>query len=300
MTDTAEARSSARVGFLGTGIMGAPMARRLDAAGFPTTVWNRDPSRARETGLAVADTAAECAAQADIVLCMLSSGPVCDAVLLGEGGVLGAMQFGSALVVMSSIPVPTARRQAEEASRYGIDYVDAPVSGGERSAREGTLAIMAGGEPDVIERLAPVLAPLGRVTRVGGAGTGSLAKLANQTIVASTICAVAEAFLLAERGGADPARLREALLGGFADSTVLNIHGRRMIDGDFALGGSVRNQRKDTATALEEARGLGLDLPLLRAADAIFAGLMEHDGAELDHSAAILELRRLASAAQIR
>ena len=233
------ANKETRIGVLGTGIMGAPMTQRLAAAGFPTTIWNRSPGKAQGLRLPVAASASACAADADIVVCVLSSGPVCDEILLGEGGTIAGMRPGSALVVTSSIPVATARRQAEAARLRGVDYVDAPLSGGEKGAQAGTLAIMA-------------------------AGAGSLAKLANQAIVASTICAVAE-----------------ALLGDFADSTILNIHGRRMIEGNFVAGGSVRNQRKDTEAALEEARGLGLDLPLLRAADTIFGKRCGGDGYDL-------------------
>ena len=152
------------------------------------------------------------------MICMLSSGPVCDETLIG-GGVLGAMRPGSLLIVMSSIPVATAQRQAELAAERGIDYLDAPVSGGETGAREGTLAIMAGGAQDVFERARPLLEVMGRPTHIGPAGTGKLSKLVNQMIVASTIVTVAEAMLLAERGGADPAKVREALSGGFANST---------------------------------------------------------------------------------
>lgn len=283
-----------RIGFLGTGIMGLPMAGRLAAAGFAVTAWNRTPLKAealRGAGVRLATRAAEVAQDADAVVCMLSSGPVCDAVLGGEG-VLAAMSPGSVLLVMSSIPVATAQAQAAEAVRRGLSYIDAPVSGGERGAVEGTLAIMAGGEPAAVERLRPLFAPLGRLTHVGPAGAGSLTKLANQAIVAATIAAVAEALLLAERGGADPARVREALLGGFADSTVLRQHGQRMVEGNFVPGGPAKYQVKDTTAALACAADLGLTLPILHHVDALFRTLVEHGGADLDHSAVLLELRR--------
>ena len=200
---------------------------------------------------------------------------------------------GATLVVMSSIPVETARHHAQQAGAYGIQYVDAPVSGGEKGAREGTLAIMAGGEAEIVQSLATIFAALGRVTHIGPVGTGSLAKLANQLIVASNICAVAEALLLAERGGADPAKLRDALLGGFADSTVFRLHGKRMVDGDFVPGGPAKYQIKDTGTALALAASLGLTLPVATEVDRLFRGLVEHGGGDLDHSAAIVELRRM-------
>jgi 2-hydroxy-3-oxopropionate reductase len=283
-----------RVGFLGTGIMGGPMAARLAAAGFAVTAWNRSPEKlAGLAGVAAAATAREAVEGAAVVICMLSSGEVCDAVLLGRDGAVAAMAPGTTLVVMSSIPVETARAQAAACAARGIGYVDAPVSGGERGAEEGTLAIMAGGEAAVVEALAPVFAPLGRPTHVGPVGAGQLAKLANQLIVASSICAVAEALLLAERGGADPARVREALLGGFAESTVLKQHGLRMVEGDFVPGGPAKHQIKDTGTALALAETLGIVLPVAGQVDRLFRSLVDHGGGDLDHSAAIVELRRM-------
>lgn len=283
-----------RIAFLGTGIMGAPMATRLAAAGFPVTAWNRSPEKlARLAGLAVAPTARAAVERAEVVVCMLSSGQVCDAVLLGPEGAVAAMAPGAVLVVMSSIPVGTARAQAAACAERGIAYVDAPVSGGERGAKDGTLAIMAGGDTAVVEALVPLFAPLGRPTHVGPVGSGQLAKLANQLIVASSICAVAEALLLAERGGADPARVREALLGGFADSAVLRQHGLRMVERDFKPGGPAKHQIKDTGTALGLARAQELRLPIAEEVDRLFRSLVEHGGGELDHSAIIVELRRL-------
>lgn len=283
------------IGLVGTGIMGGHIARRLAEAGYRVVAWNRTAEKAEalmEHGVSVAPSASAAASGADVVICMLSSGPVCDAVLGGRDGVIAAMPTGATLVVMSSIPVETARAQAEACARRGLGYIDAPVSGGERGAREGTLAIMAGGNRETVEALLPLFAALGRPTHVGPAGSGQLAKLANQLIVASNICAVAEALLLAERGGADPTKVREALLGGFADSTVLRQHGERMVRGDFAPGGPAKYQVKDTSTALRLARSLGLNLPIALAVDRLFQSLVDHGGADLDHSAAIVELRR--------
>ena len=209
----------ASIGFLGTGIMGVQMAGRLAGAGHAVRAWNRTRAKAERLaphGVEVVAVAADAARGADVVICMLSSGPVCDEVLLGEGGALAAMPSGAALVVMSSIPVETAREQARAAAARGVGYLDAPVSGGEKGATEGTLAIMAGGDEALFARLRPVLEVMGRPTLVGPTGTGELAKLVNQLIVAGTIAIVAEGVLLAERGGADPAKVRTALLGGFA------------------------------------------------------------------------------------
>src|SRR4051795_8153604 len=246
---TASEREATRrlsVGFLGTGIMGAHMARRIAQAGHKPTAWNRTAAKTEALsafGVAQACDAAAAARGADAVICMLSSGPVCDETLIG-GGVLGAMRPGSLLIVMSSIPIATAQSQAKLAAERGIDYLDAPVSGGETGAREGTLAIMAGGAQDVFERARPLLEVMGRPTHIGPAGTGQLSKLVNQMIVASTIVTVAEAVLLAERGGADPAKVREALLGGFADSTILRQHALRMIERNFQPGGPIRSRTR--------------------------------------------------------
>jgi 3-hydroxyisobutyrate dehydrogenase-like beta-hydroxyacid dehydrogenase len=280
---------------IGTGIMGAPMACRLAEAGFKVTAWNRTLDKAsalQDRGVTTAGNAAEAASRADVVLCMLSSGPVCEALLMGDDGVIAAMRPGSTLLVMSSIPVEMAVAVSKAAGDRGVDCLDAPVSGGEKGAKEGTLAIMAGGEAAIVDRLRPLFACLGRVTHVGPSGSGALTKLANQLIVASTICAVAEALTLAESGGADPARVREALLGGFADSTVFRQHGLRMVEGNFQPGGPAKYQVKDTSTALGFARSRGLTLPVSEEVDRLFRAMVEHGDGDLDHSGVILELQR--------
>ncbi|MGQ7242232.1 NAD(P)-dependent oxidoreductase [Salinicola sp. V024] len=283
------------VGVLGTGIMGAPMASRLAAAGHRVRAWNRSPDKLiplQQAGVEAFSSAIAAARGADVVIVMLSAGPVCDEILLGDDGVIAAMSPDSILVVMSSIPVDTARHQAIIAARHGIGYLDAPVSGGERGAIDGTLAIMAGGEAAVFDSCQTLLQNFGRPTHVGPAGSGQLAKLANQMIVANTIATVAEALLLAERGGADPAQVRMALMGGFADSTILKMHGQRMLEGDFAPGGAAKWQYKDTQTAIAEMNRLELDLPVSRQADALFGDMLSHGDGELDHSGLIRELRR--------
>jgi 3-hydroxyisobutyrate dehydrogenase-like beta-hydroxyacid dehydrogenase len=283
------------VGFVGTGIMGAHMARRLAGAGHRVQAWNRTTDKAQQLtrfGVAVTTAAKDAARAADVVICMLSSGPVCDDVLLGPGAVLATMRPGSTLIVMSSIPVEAARHQSAAAMARGVDYLDAPVSGGEAGAEAGTLAIMAGGDEAVFERSRALFEAMGRPVRVGPAGSGQLAKLVNQMMVASTIAAVAEALLFAERGGADPAQVREALLGGFADSTVLRQHGRRMIERNFVPGGPAKYQVKDTSTALALSRSIGLELPLLGLVDRLFSDMVAHGDGDLDHSAVIGEFRR--------
>ncbi|GAB4232500.1 MAG: NAD(P)-dependent oxidoreductase [Methyloligellaceae bacterium] len=286
------------VGFIGIGIMGFQMARRLLEAGHPLIAWNRTRAKAealQDFGARVADSPGEAAQEARVAIVMVADGPASDAVILGEGeraGLLDAMRPGSFLVVMSSIPVETARAQAEAARGKGIRYLDAPVSGGEPGAREGTLAIMAGGsEPDFAE-LEPLFRTMGRPTRVGEAGAGSLVKLANQVIVGNTIQTVAEALLLAREGGADPAALIEALKGGFADSTILQNHGARMIAGDFNPGARSEIQLKDTRTAEELARSLGLELPVTSLVREIYESLCRHGWGDRDHNAPWLELLR--------
>ncbi|MDH7803827.1 MULTISPECIES: NAD(P)-dependent oxidoreductase [unclassified Rhizobium] len=284
------------IAVIGTGIMGGPMAGRLAEAGFPVRAWNRTLDKAaalRESGVVVADHAIDAVSNADAVICMLSSGPVCEALLTGPAGVIAAMRPGSTLVVMSSIPVETAIAIADAASEHDVGCLDAPVSGGEKGAREGTLAIMAGGDATLVDAMRPVLAYLGRVTHVGPVGSGSLTKLANQLIVASTICSVAEALTLAKSGGADPARVREALLGGFADSTVFRQHGLRMVEGNFEPGGPAKYQVKDTSTALGFARNRGLRLPVSEEVDRLFQAMVDNGDGDLDHSGIIRELQRM-------
>ncbi|KQW31619.1 2-hydroxy-3-oxopropionate reductase [Rhizobium sp. Root274] len=287
------------VAVLGTGIMGAPIAMRLANAGFKVTAWNRSPDKAevlRPHGVVPMSSAADAVRDANVVICMLSSGPVCETVLGGKDGAIASMRPDATLVVMSSIPVETAIAIAGFAEGRGIACLDAPVSGGELGAKEGRLAIMAGGGAYVVDGLAPIFAPLGRVTHVGPSGSGALTKLANQLIVASTICAVAEALTLAEAGGADPARVREALLGGFADSTVFRQHGLRMVEGNFTPGGPAKYQVKDTSTALRFAQSHGLKLPVGEEVDRLFQAMVDHGNGDLDHSGVILELKRMNSA----
>lgn len=290
-----EAHVIRTVGFIGTGIMGAPMARNLARTGFAVTAWNRNPGKAERLavdGVSIAPTPADAAAGQDAVLVMLSSGPVCDAVLFGPGGAVGAMRSEALLIVMSSIPVETAKAQAELAARSGIAYLDAPVSGGEVGAVGAALSIMVGGSAAHVKAATPIFAAMGRPVHIGPVGTGQLTKLVNQLTVASTIVAVAEALLLARQGGADIARVREALMVGFAGSRILDLHGQRMIEGAFAPGGPAKYQIKDTAAARSTASALGLDLPMLNLAHKLFNDLVDHGGGDLDHSAIILELSR--------
>ncbi len=291
--------SKERIAFLGTGIMGYPMARRLCEAGYSLSAWNRTPGKAaglESSGARISATPALAASTAEIVIVMLSDGPVCNEILLNEhpadGAVLEAMLPGTTVIVMSSIPVESARDQARAAAARGLHYLDAPVSGGEKGAFEGTLAIMTGGESAVYERCRQLFEYLGQPTHVGAAGCGQLAKLANQMIVANTISTVAEALLLVKAGGADPSAVRRALLGGFADSTIFRQHGQRICQADWRPGGAAKHQLKDCRTALALARELGLDLPVSQSALDMYTAMVAHGDGDLDHSAVYLELLR--------
>ncbi|MFT4000940.1 MAG: NAD(P)-dependent oxidoreductase [Rhizobium sp.] len=281
-----------KIAFLGTGLMGAPMARRLLAAGFAVTVWNRDRSKAEPLGAegaVVMDTAVEAARGASVLFTMLTNGGAVSEVLFGSG-VADVLEAGAVVVDTSSISPAAAREHAVKLAERGIRHVDAPVSGGVVGAEGGTLAIMAGGEADVIDSVRDIMAPLGRVTHVGPSGTGQLAKLGNQQIVAVTIGAVAEAMLLVEAGGGSPEAFRAAIRGGFAESRILELHGQRMIERNFEPGGTARNQLKDLDTVLATAEGLSLRLPLTEAVRAEFAEFVEDGGGERDHSGLLQHL----------
>jgi 3-hydroxyisobutyrate dehydrogenase-like beta-hydroxyacid dehydrogenase len=284
------------IAFLGTGLMGEPMARNLMASGYSMRAWNRSKTKLAtlaENGATVCDTPAEAARGANTLICMLSDGPTCDAVLFDDSAVLEALAPGATLIVMSSIPVETAVEQARRSAERGFRYLDAPVSGGQQGAIDATLAIMAGGNTETFDASRRVLEKMGRPVHVGPVGTGQQTKLANQLIVASTIAAVAEALLFAERGGADPEKVLQALQGGFADSTILRKHGRRMIDGNFVPGGPAKYQVKDTRTALARASALELELPVSQVVNALFGAMVEHGDGDIDHSGLIREIRRV-------
>lgn len=292
MTHALENSGKRKIAFLGTGLMGAPMARRLLGAGFSVTVWNRDRDKAKALsgdGAIIASTPSEAASTADVIISMLTNAQVVGQVLF-DMGTVEAMKPGAVVIDMSSIAPPFAREHAEKLAKRGIRHIDAPVSGGVVGASAGALAIMAGGDAAVIAELSDVFAPMGRVTHVGPDGAGQLAKLANQQIVAVTIGAVAEAMMLIEAGGGSPAAFRDAVRGGFADSRILEIHGKRMIDRQFAPGGSSANQLKDLDAVMATAKALSLTLPLTEAVHAEFTEFVARGNGETDHSALLLHL----------
>lgn len=281
------------VAFLGIGLMGAPMARNLCAAGYQLSVWNRTAEKARALiadGARVTDTAHDAVAEADIIISMLSDGMATQA-LLFEDGAAAAMKKGALVIDMSSSKASEAKDIARRLAAQYVAYLDAPVSGGTKGAEAASLAIMVGGDKAFFDKALPVLQVMGRPTLVGGTGAGQMAKLANQAIVGVSIGIVAEAMLFLEKGGADPAAVREALRGGFADSTILQQHGERMTTGNFTPGGTARTQEKDMANILYEAEKLGLKLPLTQILRDRYQTLIETlDGGDKDHSALYLEL----------
>ncbi len=284
-----------RITLIGTGLMGAPMARNLLAARHAVTVWNRSRHRAEplvENGATLAETPAQAIKGAEVVITMLSDG-FATGELLNDPAVQAALDPGLIWIDMSSTTPEHARQHAQQLATLGLRHLDAPVSGGTAGAEAASLAIMVGGAPETFDAAREVFEALGRPVHVGPSGSGQLSKLANQTIVAVTIAAVAEAMLLVERGGADPAAVRAALKGGFADSTILQQHGKRMTEGNFVPGGLSKFQVKDLDNTLAEAASLGLTLPETQAVRDRFVHFNEAmDGADQDHSGLYLELRQ--------
>jgi 3-hydroxyisobutyrate dehydrogenase-like beta-hydroxyacid dehydrogenase len=277
---------------LGIGLMGFPMARRLCEAGHEVHVWNRTRSKAERLipfGATVHDNAADAVTDAPVVVSMLETGPIVEQVLFHQGAA-AAMRANALVIDMASIKPREAREYAGRLKEIGINYLDAPVSGGTVGAEQGTLAIMAGGSAEDFEAAQDVFKVFGRATHVGPNGAGQLAKLANQMIVGITIGAVAEALLLAAKGGADMAKVREALSGGFADSRVLQLHGERMVKRDFAPRARMTVQLKDMRNALDTAGELGFDAPLTSLLENLYAEGVKNGLSDLDHSGLFVEL----------
>ena len=280
------------IAVLGTGMMGHPIARRLHAAGHRVHVWNRTRAKAEPLaalGITVHDTPGEAVQAADVVVSLLENGPVVGQVLF-EAGAARAMRKGALFIDMASIQPREARDHAARLGEMGLSHLDAPVSGGTVGAENGTLAIMVGGRAEDFARAQPVFAACGRATHVGPHGAGQLTKLANQMLVGITIGAVAEALLFASKGGADMAKVREAIQGGFADSRILQLHGQRMVERDFAPRGRMAVQLKDMRNALATAGEIGFDAPITTLFESLYAQGVEHGLGELDHSGLFVEL----------
>jgi len=283
----------ANIGFIGLGIMGAPMAGHLIADGhtlFTNTV-GPTPSALVEAGARVCLNGAEVASQADIIFIMVPDTPQVDEVLFGKDGVASALSAGKIVVDMSSISPVATKDFARRINGLGCEYLDAPVSGGEVGAKAASLTIMVGGSEAAFATVKPLFQKMGKnITLVGGNGDGQITKVANQIIVALTIEAVGEALLLAAKAGADPARVREALMGGFANSRILEVHGERMVKRTFAPGFRIDLHRKDLNLALTTGRQLGVALPNTATAQELFNTCAAHDGGGWDHSAMVRAL----------
>lgn len=285
-------KNAKKIAFLGTGSMGLPMARRLCEASHALQVWNRTPGKAdclTALGAAVHGQASAAVADADMVVSMLENGSVVEDVLFAQG-VAAAMKPGALFIDMASIKPREARDHAARLSALSIAHLDAPVSGGTVGAEQGTLVIMVGGGAAEFERALPLLQMFGRATHVGPHGAGQLTKLANQMIVGITIGAVAEALLFTSKGGADMAKVKEAITGGFADSRILQVHGQRMVERDFAPRARMSIQLKDMRNALATAEEIGFEAPITALFEKLYADGIEHGLTDLDHSGLFVEL----------
>lgn len=297
------------IGFIGLGLMGRPMCLNLHKAGASMVVFNRNPATAEDmvqetiaqetmaqkanaqSGFTVLDSPAAVAEKTRIIVIMVSDTPAVEAVLFGETGLAQGLQAGSLVIDMGTTAVAATREFAARLEKQGVDYIDAPVSGGEIGAVNGTLTIMAGGKPEAIEYAKPLFNVMGSAfTHIGDIGAGQVAKAANQVIVGLNIGAVAEALALVKSAGVDPAKVREALMHGFAASRILEVHGQRMIDGTFEPGGKVTTQHKDMQQAIELAASNGLDLPASKLNMSLYEKLIERGEGNLDHSALIRAL----------
>lgn len=288
----------AELGFVGLGIMGRPMALNLLQGGHRVHLSSRSgvPRELVDAGGVPCGTARDVARAAEVVFCMVPDGADVEKVLFAPGGAAEGLGPGKIFVDMSSISPITTRELAARLEALGGAYVDAPVSGGDVGARAATLTIMVGAADAAFARVRPLLGLLGRnVTHVGPVGAGQTAKVANQIVVAITIEAVAEALLFSAKAGVDPARVRQALLGGFASSRVLELHGQRMIDRYFEPGGRVELHQKDLENALSGARAMGLALPGTALAQQLFGAVAAMGGARWDHSALVRALEALAA-----
>ena len=288
----------AKLGFIGLGIMGKPMVCHLLAAGYTVHVYNRSPEPVEELcskGAMGCSCCKEIAQKSDVIFIMVPDTPDVETVLFGKNGVAEGIRPGSIVVDMSSISPIATKEFAEKLSALGVEMLDAPVSGGQIGAEKATLSIMVGGQSEVFEQVKPYFELMGKsIILVGGNGDGQTCKVANQIVVALTIEAVGEALLFASKAGADPVKVKKALLGGFAQSRILELHGERMIERSFDPGFRIRLHQKDLNLALQAARSLGLSLPNTSTTQELFNAVAAHGGSELDHSAMVLALEELA------
>jgi 2-hydroxy-3-oxopropionate reductase len=289
-----------KLGFIGLGIMGTPMAGHLRAGGHDLFVATRSkvPAALLEAGATSCANAQEVARHADVIFTMVPDTPDVEAVLFGHHGVADGLSAGKTVVDMSSISPLATKGFAARIQALGCDYLDAPVSGGEVGAKAASLTIMVGGSEAAFDRVRPLLALMGKnITHVGAVGDGQTTKVANQIIVALNIAAVSEALVFAAKAGADPAKVRQALMGGFAASRILEVHGERMIKRTFAPGFRIALHQKDLNLALQGARALGVSLPQTAGAAQLMQACAAHGMDQLDHSALVKALELLAGQA---
>ena len=286
-----------KLGFIGLGIMGAPMAGHLRAAGHDLFVNTRSqvPQALRDAGAVACASPKEVAQRADVIFTMVPDTPDVEKVLFAENGVAAGLSKGKTVVDMSSISPIETKAFARRINELGCDYLDAPVSGGEVGAKAASLTIMVGGPQAAFDRVLPLLQLMGKnITLVGGNGDGQTTKVANQIIVALNIAAVGEALVFASKAGADPAKVRQALMGGFAASRILEVHGERMIKRTFAPGFRIQLHQKDLNLALQGAKALGVSLPGTANAAQLMQACAAHGLADSDHSALVRALEILA------
>ena len=285
-----------KIGFIGLGIMGAPMAQHLFDAKHEMFVRTRSQVPAALAAATACATNADVARAADIIILMLPDTPDVEQVLLGEDGVASGLSKGKVVIDMSSISPIDTKRFAKAVNALGCDYLDAPVSGGEVGAKAASLTIMVGGDAAVFERVKPLFELMGKnITLVGGNGDGQTTKVANQIIVALNIAAVGEALLFASKAGADPAKVRQALMGGFAASRILEVHGERMIKRTFNPGFRIALHQKDLNLALAGAKAMGVALPQTASAAQLMGACAANGWDQLDHSALVKALELMAA-----
>jgi 2-hydroxy-3-oxopropionate reductase len=287
-----------RVGFVGLGLMGLPMARNILKAGYQLTVWNRTAAKAAPLvaeGAEQAGSPAEVARCSDVVVTIVTDSPDVEAVAGGENGVLAGAGAGSVWIDMSTISPEVTRRLGAAAAERGVEALDAPVSGGPPGAEAGTLSIMVGGKQEVFDACLPLLQTMGKtITRVGDLGAGQVTKACNQVVIAATLAGIAEALVLGSKAGVDPALIRQALLGGYAGSRLLEVHGQRMIEHAFDPGFFVKLHDKDLHIVLDMARSLSVAVPVSALAAQHFNALVADGDGELDNSAMLKVYERLA------
>ena len=283
-----------KIGFIGLGLMGRPMCLNLHQAGAELIIYNRTSSVAeaiQQERITAVASPADVAAGTNIIIIMVSDTDAVESILFGPNGLVNALKPGAIVIDMGTTAVTATREFAQRLSDIGIEYIDAPVSGGEIGAINGDLSIMAGGSAEAMKNAQPIFDVLGKSTvHIGDVGTGQITKAANQVIVGLNIGAVAEALSLAKSAGADITRVREALMGGFAASRILEVHGQRMIDEAFQPGGKITTQYKDLSQAIELAAEYHLQLPATELNRVLYSGLIKDGKGELDHSALILAL----------